>query len=103
MIPLIEEHRRQIADICRKHQVRKLELFGSATRDDFDPRTSDLDFFVEFRSYDSPSIADQWFGLQEDLAELLGCKIDLTSRRAAKNPYFLEAANRDKVELYDAA
>ena len=103
MIPLIEQHRRQIVDICRKHQVRKLELFGSAARGNFDPQTSDIDFLVEFRSYASPTIADQWFGLQEDLAALLGCRIDLTSRRTARNPYFLETANRDKVELYDAA
>ena len=102
MIPLIEQHRHQIADICRKHQVRRLELFGSAARGDFDPKKSDLDFFVEFRSYESPSIADQWFGLQEDLAALLGCRIDLTSRRTAKNSYFLEAANRNRVELYAA-
>ena len=102
MIELIGQHRQQIAEICRRHQVRRLELFGSAARGDFDPQTSDIDFFVEFRSYDSPAIADQWFGLQEDLAALLRCRIDLTSPRAAKNPYFLKAASRDKVGLYDA-
>lgn len=61
------EHRQQIAEICGRHQVNKLELFGSAARGDFDAQTSDLDLLVEFRSYDGPSIADQWFGLQEDI------------------------------------
>lgn len=102
VIELIEQHRQQIAEICGKHQVKRLEIFGSAARGDFDPATSDLDFFVEFRSYDSTSIADQWFGLQEDLEALLGHKVDLTSLRAAKNPYFLQVANRNKVALYAA-
>ena len=92
----------QIHNSCRQHGVKKLELFGSAARDDFQEQTSDFDFFVEFLNYDSPTIADQWFGLQEDLERLFGRKVDLVSRRAAKNPYFLEVANRDAVTLYAA-
>jgi uncharacterized protein len=102
MLPLIAEHREQIATLCRRHGVRRLELFGSGARGDFDPATSDLDFFVEFLSYDSPSIADQWFGLQEDLEQLLGRRVDLTSPRTATNPYFLQSANRHRVMLYAA-
>jgi predicted nucleotidyltransferase len=102
VIELIQPHRRQIEDICRKHAVKRLELFGSAARGDFDPGASDLDFFVEFRSYDSPTIADQWFGLQEDLEALLGYAVDLTSLRTAKSGFFLQVANRDKVAIYAA-
>lgn len=103
MIPLIRQHRQEIAEICRRYQVRNLELFGSAARGDFDPQSSDVDFFVEFNSYDSPTIADQWFGLQEELSALLGRKVDLTSSRTARNPYFLESANRSRVGIYSAA
>ena len=102
MLDLIEKHRREIDALCGRHEVKRLELFGSAARGDFNPGQSDLDFFVEFISYESPRIADQWFGLQEDLENLLGCKVDLTSARTAKNPYFLEMANRHKVTLYAA-
>jgi predicted nucleotidyltransferase len=102
MIDLIKQHRGQIQALCNHYNVKRLELFGSAARDDFDPAESDLDFFVEFLSYDSPQIADQWFGLQEDLANLLGRPIDLTSLRTPQNPYFLEVANRHKVALYAA-
>ena len=102
MLDLIENHRPQITALCHKHGVRRLELFGSAARDDFDPATSDLDFFVEFLAYDAPTIADQWFGLQEDLESLLGHKVDLTSLRTAKDPYFLQVANRHRVSLYAA-
>jgi predicted nucleotidyltransferase len=102
VLDLIEQHRSQITDLCGRHQVKRLELFGSAARGDFDPARSDLDFFVEFISYESPRIADQWFGLQEDLERLLNCKVDLTSARTAKNPYFLEMANRHRFTLYAA-
>ena len=102
MISVIEKHRPQIDELCRKYGVKRLELFGSAAAGSFDRDKSDIDFFVEFLSYDSPSIADQWFGLQEDLEELLGHRIDLTSLRMAKNPYFLQVANRQRVNLYAA-
>ena len=102
MIALLEQHRASIAELCRKHSVKRLDLFGSAARGGFDPARSDIDFFVEFQSYESPMIADQWFGLQEDLQALLAHPVQLTSRRAADNPYFLEVADRDKVVLYAA-
>ncbi len=101
MLTLIEKHRTEIDALCRKHAVKRLELFGSAATGQFDA-TSDLDFFVEFVDYDSPTIADQWFGLQEDLQKLLGLKVDLVSPRTATNPYFLQSANREKIPLYAA-
>lgn len=99
---LLEDNPSQIDALCRKHGVRKLELFGSAARGDFDEPTSDFDFFVEFLSYESPTIADQWFGLLEDLEALLGRKVDLVSRRAVTNPYFLQVANRSTITLFAA-
>jgi predicted nucleotidyltransferase len=37
MQPTIETHRAELAALCRRFHVRKLDLFGSAARDDFDP------------------------------------------------------------------
>lgn len=103
MLPLIEQHRGAIAELCRKHDVKRLELFGSAARGgDFDASTSDVDFFVDFCSDGWEKAADRWFGLQEDLEALLGRKVDLVSVKAATNPYFLQVANRNRVELYAA-
>lgn len=48
MIPQLEENREKTAEICRAHHVRRLSVFGSAVRDDFDPQRSDVDFQVEF-------------------------------------------------------
>jgi len=101
-VPLIEQHRAAIADLCRKHGVKKLELFGSAARGDFDPARSDVDFFYEFDEGDLSGIADRYFGLIEDLEKLLGIKADMVSAKDARNPYFLEVANRHRMTLYAA-
>jgi hypothetical protein len=45
-LALIEETRPRIAELCRKHRVKKLELFGSAASGDFDAASSDIDFFT---------------------------------------------------------
>jgi len=102
MIELIEQHRREIEELCRKYEVKRLELFGSAARGDFVPGKSDLDFLVELISYNVPRIVDDWFGLQEELERLLGCTVQLTSPRTMKNPYFIQTVNRDRVTLYAA-
>jgi predicted nucleotidyltransferase len=102
MLPLIQENLEQIYVLCRRHGVKRLELFGSAARGDFDTQTSDVDFLVEFVSDDWHHAADNWFGLSEELEKLLNRKVDLVSTPDIKNPYFLEVANRHRTELYAA-
>jgi len=77
-----------IADFCRRHHIRKLSVFGSALRADFRP-DSDLDVLVEFEPGHTPGLA--FFGMEEELAELLGRKVDLNT------PQFLSPYFRDQV------
>lgn len=102
MLELIEQHREQIAALCRKYRVRRLELFGSAAGDAFDPATSDIDFFYEFFSGDTDRLADRYFSFHEELERLLGRPVDLVSSKDASNPYFLRVANRSRIMLYAA-
>lgn len=101
MIQLLQQHRAAIAALCQKYGVRKLELFGSAAREDFDPAQSDVDFFYEFDA-NPANLADRFFGLAEDLELLLGRKVDLVSGTDVHNPYFLQVANQHRVTLYAA-
>lgn len=101
MHPAIDQHREQISALCVKHDVKKLEIFGSAARGESNP--NDFDFFVEFNDYESRSLADQWFGLQEDLEALLGKHVDIVSARVVRNPYFLESVAKDRTTLFHAA
>jgi uncharacterized protein len=102
MISLIEQHRHEIAELCRRYRVRRLEIFGSAASGEFDPVRSDIDLFYEFDESDISDIADRFFDLKDQLEALLGRKVDLVSARDAKNPYFLKEANRHRQTLYAA-
>lgn len=102
MIAVVEQNRAKIAEICRRHGVRKLDVFGSAARGtDFLSGSSDIDLFYEFDA-DPALLADRFFSLAEELENLLGHKVDLVSSQDARNPYFLDVANRDRVVLYAA-
>ena len=78
----------KIADFCRRHHIRKLAVFGSALREDFRP-DSDLDVLVEFAPEHTSGLA--FFGMEQELSELLGRKVDLNT------PQFLSPYFRDKV------
>ena len=88
MHPLIASKQSQIAEVCRRFHVRRLEVFGSAARsDDFDAARSDVDFLVEFESNTQTSLVDAYFGLQQALATLLDREVDLIMPSAIENPY----------------
>ncbi|WP_428985560.1 nucleotidyltransferase family protein [Sphaerotilus microaerophilus] len=61
----ITDGRDDIAAFCRRHHARRLELFGSATRSDFDPACSDLDFLVSFDELPPVAYYDAFFSLKE--------------------------------------
>ncbi len=76
MVPQISEHRSEIADLCRRLQVRKLEVFGSAEREaDFDPFRSGTDFLVEFTPSDAPPPLSTYFALRDGLSVTVGRRI----------------------------
>jgi len=100
MIPLLDRHRPQIAATCRRHRVRRLDVFGSAARGGFDQESSDLDFLVEFLPLQRGEHAEAYFGLMEDLEALFGRPVDLVVERAITNPYFRQAVDATRVTVY---
>ncbi len=102
MDPSIEMHREQLRALCSRFQVKKLELFGSGGRPDFDPARSDLDFLVEFLDLEEGTYADTYFGLLESLEQLFGRHVDLVMPSAIRNPYFLKNIERSRQLLYAA-
>jgi predicted nucleotidyltransferase len=103
MLALGPDRRETLATLCRRFRVRRLELFGSAVRPDFDPATSDLDFLVEFEELPWGEHARCYFGLLEALEELFGRPVDLVMLSAVDNPYFLEEIASSRTVLYAAA
>jgi predicted nucleotidyltransferase len=100
--PIIETRRAELAELCRRFQVRRLEVFGSATRDNFDPARSDVDFLVEFEPESPLRGLDQYFGLKEGLETLFDRQVDLVEAGVVKNPYLLAGIERSRETLYAA-
>src|ERR1039457_7401821 len=55
--------REKLAALCRARGVRKLSLFGSVVRGDFDPNRSDVDALVEYLPGKHPGM--RHFGFQD--------------------------------------
>lgn len=89
-------------ELCTRHHVRCLELFGSATNGSFDADGSDLDFLVEFKPLSPQDRADAYFGLLAALQDLFRRDVDLVEMEAIDNPYFKQAVDRQRTVLYAA-
>ena len=81
MTPIIDLHVPGIAALCRRFQVRRLDVFGSAAGVDFDPERSDADFLVEFEPGEGLTT---FIDLKEALEALLHRSVDLVDRRAVE-------------------
>ena len=102
MIREIVERRAELEALCRRYQVRRLEVFGSASTGTFRAEDSDLDFLVEFEAGTDGGYADRYFGLLESLEELFKRPVDLVVASAIKNPYFRESVEKTRALLYAA-
>lgn len=103
MIPIIEQQREALEDLCQEYGVARLEIFGSAATGDFDPARSDMDFLVEFLpNRDLGPWLSHFFAFQDALLTLFGCKVDLVTPGGLRNPYFVREAERMRRHLYAA-
>jgi predicted nucleotidyltransferase len=100
MSSLIEQRRSELADICRRAGARRLDVFGSAARGDFDPATSDLDFLVAFDDLPPSKYADAYFALKESLESLFGRSVDLLTEANLENPYFRQRVYAERKPVY---
>ena len=70
----------QIASFCRRWSIARLEVFGSALRDDFRP-DSDLDLVATYAPEARWSLLDR-VRMKLELEDMLGREVDLLNRRA---------------------
>ncbi|MDZ4167894.1 MAG: helix-turn-helix domain-containing protein [Coriobacteriia bacterium] len=98
---LLRRHRAEIVDACRRHHVRRLDVFGSVLRDDFTP-TSDIDFLVEFEPVEASGFDHPYWALSDELEAILGRCVDVVMVNAVTNPYLADELERTRVALYAA-
>lgn len=101
MISLVEDREIEVAAICQRYGVERLDLFGSAAGEGFDLGRSDLDFVVTFERRDPQNLFDRYFGLKEDLESLFDREVDLVMEGALrKDQRFAEGVEEIRVALY---
>ena len=90
----------QVADLCRRHGIRRVALFGSALTGDFGP-DSDIDLLVEFEADRIPGLLGV-ATLELELEDLLGRRVDV--RTAADiSRHFRQTVADHARPLYAAA
>jgi len=102
MHPLIETNRDSIGSLCRLHNVRRLEVFGSILRHDFDNDRSDVDVLVEFEPQAASSFSN-FLDLKESLEAIFGRSVDLLELRAIRNKRLRYYIEKSKSPVYVAA
>jgi predicted nucleotidyltransferase len=96
---LIERNIDELRELCARHSVKQLSVFGSVWtsrfRDD-----SDVDFLVSFNNIPLEEYADNYLQLMASLQLLLGREVDLVEEKAISNPIFKEIVEHSKRVIY---
>jgi len=87
--PDFSASRTEISAFCERYYIKKLSLFGSVLRSDFN-EASDIDVLVEFDAGHVPGLI-RFASIELELTELIGKKVDLRTPQDL-SPYF-----RDQV------
>ena len=74
--------RERLASFCARWRILELDLFGSATRDDFGPE-SDVDLLAVYAPDARITLFDEAL-MEEELEALFGRPVDLLGRRAVE-------------------
>ncbi|MBE6330908.1 MAG: nucleotidyltransferase [Bacteroidales bacterium] len=89
----------KIAEYFKTQPVLKAWLFGSFARGEETPE-SDVDILVVLDP--SQPVGMKFFGMYEDLKELLGRPVDLVVERSLA-PFARESVEHDKLLIYERA
>jgi predicted nucleotidyltransferase len=93
-----------IEDLCKRHGVAKLELFGSATGSDFDPERSDFDFIAVFEdTRPGTNYGIRFLDFIDELESVVGRSVDVLSNQPINNPYLARAVNESRQTIYESA
>jgi len=100
MAEVLEFDRARLAEICRRHRVRWLSLFGSVLKGQARP-DSDVDLLVEFESGGEPGLIGL-AGIAAELSALVGGRpVDLRTAEDL-SPYFRNDVLRQAQVAYAA-
>lgn len=90
--------REGLAELCDRHGITKLRLFGSLAREEGD-EASDVDLLVDFEQ--RKSLLDL-VRIERELSEHFGREVDLLTERAL-SPYLRDRIVREARVVYERA
>ena len=76
----LSAYRSRLTKLCRSLSVRRLELVGSAAREDFRPESSDIDVVIKFEG--DCALFDRYSELKFGLERIFGRKVDVIQNGA---------------------
>ena len=109
MVDLIKNNLESIKEACKKHKVKTLYLFGSATDENKFNTQSDVDFLYKIDLDNFPDwftgdydYLDNLLDFETTLSNILHRKVDLTADVEFENIYLKRSIERNKQILYAA-
>ena len=96
----LSAYRSRLTELCHSLSVRRLELVGSAAREDFHPESSDIDVLIEFEG--NHVLFDRYFQLKFGLESIFGRKVDVIQSGAVRNPHLRATLQQDRMAIYEA-
>ncbi|WP_029037601.1 nucleotidyltransferase family protein [Salinimicrobium xinjiangense] len=91
----------EFTTLCRLYNVKNLYAFGSATTDQFDENTSDIDLLIEIDENDPLERGEKLLAVWDKLEEFFQRKVDLLTQTSVKNPILRKNIDATKVLIYD--
>lgn len=101
--PIGAQQRGSVAALCRRFAVRRLALFGSVLRGDFNASSSDIDVAVRFEPTTGTSPASQYFDFKTALERLFGRTVDLVELDAMPDSRLKRIIERTQLAVYEQA
>jgi len=99
MNSIINENINKIKDVCERHHVLSLSVFGSALTEKFN-KNSDVDLLVSFKPLEFGEYADNYFQTAESFEKIFNRPVDLVTDKSLSNPYFINSINANKRQIY---
>ena len=99
----IESKIEKLNTLCVKYKVKKLFVFGSIVKGNFNTETSDIDLIVEVENLPPEQKGEIIMKLWTELELLFSRKVDLITNMNLKNPYLKKDIENSKILLYDRA
>ena len=96
---IIDQNISTIRDLCTKHKVSRLFVFGSVLTNKL-KKNSDIDLIVDFRDVDVYDYADNYFDLKFSLENIFKRNVDLLEDKAINNPYLRQSIDSTKQLIY---